>query len=102
MKIATTDFGNYTTKLSHQVQHSKAEQNNTVNIKKQNSTSVVQKQNNTTTVQKEQLGTVTNEEKKFFAGLYPENKTDIMNYHFYHKNGKMQGVTLGTIFDKRG
>ena len=84
MKITTNDFGNYTAKLSRTAQTPKAEQTNTAEI------------------QKQKLGTVTSEEKKFFAGLYPENKEDVMNYHFYHKNGKMQGVSLGTIFDKRG
>ncbi len=84
MKITTNEFGNYTTKVSRPVHPPKTEQNAAAEI------------------QKEKLGTITKEEKKFFAGLYPENKEEVMNYHFYHKNGKMQGVTLGTIFDKRG
>jgi len=83
MKIATNDFGNYTAKIARTVNTSKAEQPNSE-------------------IPKQKLGTITNDEKKFFAGLYPENKEEVMNYHFYHKNGKMQGVTLGTIFDKRG
>ncbi len=80
MKITTTDFGTYTNKINRPVQQ----------------------QPQPAEAQKQKLGTISNEEKKFFAGLYPENKEDVMNYHFYHKNGKMQGVTLGTIFDKRG
>ncbi len=91
MKISTNDFGNYSNRVNKPVQ----QHNNSAAIQKQVT-------GTSTAVQKEKLGTVTNEEKKFFAGLYPENKTDVMNYHFYHKNGKMQGVTLGTIFDKRG
>lgn len=41
-------------------------------------------------------------EKKYFAKLYPENAKDVMEYHFYEKNGKMSGVKLGSNFDKRG
>ena len=84
MKIVTNDFGNYTARATRPVQQ-------------QNTAAEIQKQ-----LAKAELGNVTNEEKKFFAGLYPENKEEVMNYHFYHKNGKMQGVTLGTVFDKRG
>ena len=85
MKIVTNDFGNYTARATRSVQ----QQHNTA--------AEIQKQST-----KVDLGNITKEEKKFFAGLYPENKEEVMNYHFYHKNGKMQGVTLGTIFDKRG
>ena len=42
------------------------------------------------------------DEKKFFAGLYPEKKTEIMDYHFYQKTGKMNGVVKGSLFNKRG
>jgi hypothetical protein len=41
-------------------------------------------------------------EKKFFAKLYPENKNEIMEYHFYRKNGKVSGVSKGTLIDQRG
>ncbi len=44
---------------------------------------------------------VTTEEKKFFTEMYPENKTEIVN-HFYSKNGKMTGVKVGSLFNKRG
>ena len=80
MKISTNDFGNYSAKLNKPV---------------------VPKEQNVQ-VQKQDLGTISKEEKKFFAELYPENKKDVMDYHFYQKTGKMQGVTLGTMFDKRG
>lgn len=80
MKITTNEFGNYSPKATQNVGQSyQAPQ-----------------------VKQEKLGTVTNDEKKFFAGLYPENKQDVMDYHFYQKTGKMQGVTLGTLFDQRG
>ena len=45
---------------------------------------------------------VTKEEKEFFVRLYPENKKEIMDYHFYKPTGKMAGVAIGTYFDKRG
>ncbi len=41
-------------------------------------------------------------EKRFFAGMYPENKSEIMEYHFYSKTGKMSGVHLGSKIDRRG
>lgn len=45
---------------------------------------------------------VSNEEKKFFTKLYPENKDQINNYHFYNKVGDKNGVSIGSLFDKRG
>jgi hypothetical protein len=42
------------------------------------------------------------DEKKFFAGLYPENVKEVMDYHFYEKSGKLSGVTLGSMFDRKG
>jgi len=41
-------------------------------------------------------------EKDFFKNIYPENVNDIVNYHFYQKNGEMSGVNVGSIIDKRG
>lgn len=45
---------------------------------------------------------VTTDEKDFFAKLYPENKNEIIDYHFYGREGKMNGVSIGSLFDKRG
>ena len=45
---------------------------------------------------------VTSEEKDFFKKLYPENKKEIVDYHFYQNSGRMNGVSVGTLFDKRG
>lgn len=45
---------------------------------------------------------ITSEEKDFFAKLYPESKKEIVDYHFYQNSGKMNGVTVGTLFDRRG
>jgi len=80
MKINPSEFGNYTNKINRPVQQAQKP---------------VEFQN-------QKLGTITNDEKKFFAKLFPESKDDVMNYHFYHKDGKMQGVSVGTVFDKRG
>lgn len=45
---------------------------------------------------------VTPEEKKFFANMYPEKQKEIMTYEFYNAKGKITGVTIGSLFDKRG
>ncbi|MGE5400391.1 MAG: hypothetical protein ACM3S2_08300 [Ignavibacteriales bacterium] len=45
---------------------------------------------------------ITNEEKNFFVNLYPESRKEIADYHFYQKSGKMSGVSVGSLFDKRG
>ena len=42
------------------------------------------------------------DEKKFFINRYPQKKEDIVDYHFYQKSGKMSGVRIGQLFDKRG
>ncbi len=51
------------------------------------------------TISKPELTTV---EKEFFAALYPQEKSQIMDYHYYQKNGQMSGVKIGSMFDKRG
>ncbi|MFA4924066.1 MAG: hypothetical protein WC557_07735 [Ignavibacteriaceae bacterium] len=45
---------------------------------------------------------LTTVEKEFFAALYPQEQSQIMDYHFYQKNGQMSGVKIGSMFDKRG
>jgi len=42
------------------------------------------------------------DEKMFFSKLYPEKRNEIMNYSFYERTGKMNGVSVGTNFDKKG
>ncbi len=42
------------------------------------------------------------EEKDFFAKLYPDNKADVADYHFYERSGKLSGVKLGSLIDRRG
>ncbi len=41
-------------------------------------------------------------EKAFFKSVYPNNEAEINNYHFYEPSGKLSGVSLGSLFDKRG
>ncbi len=45
---------------------------------------------------------ISDKEKQFFANMYPDNKSEIMKYHFYQKNGRMSGVAVGSLFDRRG
>lgn len=45
---------------------------------------------------------ITDEEKKFFAEMYPEKKNEIINYQFYQRNGKVLSVAIGSTFDKKG
>ena len=45
---------------------------------------------------------ISNEEKKFFTKIYPENKHEIMDYHYYKPSGRMSGVSVGSLFDRRG
>ncbi len=42
------------------------------------------------------------EEKNFFAKLYPQSKSEVADYHFYEKNGKLSGVKIGSLIDMRG
>jgi len=45
---------------------------------------------------------ITDEEKNFFAEMYPEKKNEIINYQFYQRNGKVLSVAIGSTFDKKG
>ncbi len=80
MKISTNSIGNYNPIIS------------------KNNINVNQLQTKKTT----DIVKVTNEEKKFFAKLYPKDTEQIENYHFYNKAGDKNGVSLGSLFDKRG
>ena len=86
MKISTNTIGNYGPQIPRWVQK-QAKTNETFHLP--NSNNIAAKKE------------ITTEEKKFFVDLYPQNKTDIEN-HFYSKNGKMSGVKVGSLFNKRG
>lgn len=42
------------------------------------------------------------DEKKFFAQMYPAKQNEIMEYYYYEKSGKMNGISVGTNIDRRG
>ncbi|MGK9477047.1 hypothetical protein [Melioribacter sp. OK-6-Me] len=77
MKITTNSFGNYSLNRINQNQQ-------------------IQR---TQTDKKNEL---TNAEKQFFANLYPEKTDEILKYEFYNAKGKVSGVAVGSLFDKRG
>ncbi len=79
MKISTNSFGNYKPIAAQKKNVSLVEPKKAVETLK-----------------------ISNEEKNFFTNLYPENKDQIINYHFYNKEGDKNGVSLGSIFDRRG
>lgn len=81
MKISTNPVGNY-----HPVNFKKA-----LNVKKLKTDQVVKTP-----------AEVSKDEKSFFANLYPDQKEQIIDYHFYERSGKMSGVSIGSILDKRG
>ena len=45
---------------------------------------------------------INNDEKKFFADMYPTKQTEIMEYYYYEKSGRMNGISVGTNIDRRG
>jgi hypothetical protein len=45
---------------------------------------------------------ISSEEKKYFAQLYPARQDEIMGYQLYNSKGKVSGVHVGSLFDKRG
>lgn len=51
---------------------------------------------------KVEAANVSKEEKQFFTKLYPNDTDQIENYHFYNKAGDKNGVSIGSLFDKRG
>lgn len=81
MKISTNSIGNYKPVI--------AQRNNQVN--------------KTQETKKIKLDAkITNDEKTFFKKLYPQQEEEINKYHFYNKNGTKNGVSLGSLFDRRG
>ncbi len=86
MRISTNTIGNYGPQISKGVQK-KAKTSETFQLP--NANSVGSKKE------------ISPDEKKFFVDLYPNNKTEIEN-HFYSKSGKMSGVKVGSLFNKRG
>ncbi|MFO7445010.1 MAG: hypothetical protein R6W90_01530 [Ignavibacteriaceae bacterium] len=89
MKISTNSIGNYTPNIKPKTVHNEKfniETNQNLQVK---NPSVAE-------------SSITQEEKDFFMGLYPQNTGEIDSYHFYHKSGKMAGIILGSQIDRRG
>ncbi|MBN1301152.1 MAG: hypothetical protein JW995_08030 [Melioribacteraceae bacterium] len=84
MKIGTNPVGNYSPV------YRKSQTTNIQNTIKAENTAV------------EDAVQISKKEKAFFSQMYPEKKEQIMSHHFYMKNGNMSGVTIGSLFDKRG
>jgi hypothetical protein len=61
-----------------------------------------QTKNKTENVQNTKNEKIGVEEKKFFAQLYPNQQDEIMDYKFYNSKGKVTGVHVGSLFDRRG
>jgi len=45
---------------------------------------------------------INSEEKKFFAEMYPAKQSEIMEYYYYERSGRMNGIAVGTNLDRRG
>jgi hypothetical protein len=89
MKISMNNIGNYTPSMKTSTDISQKFNIDTNNDLKTKSTETVN-------------STVTPEEKDYFMDLYPENKNEISDYHFYQRSGKMSGVKIGSLIDRRG
>ena len=85
MKITTNNIGNYSPALIQKNNH------NTPNPEPAQANGT-----------KGETAPLSSKEKQFFAKMYPDKQSEIMDYHFYQKTGKMSGVSLGTIIDRRG
>lgn len=88
MRIDTNSVGNYTPVNVKNIERKPNPAEVSSNIQSKNISS-----------SKENLSA---EEKDFFAKLYPQNKSEIVDYHFYERSGKLSGVKLGSLIDKRG
>lgn len=96
MKIGTNFAGNYNPyNVSNVNKLNKTQNINKVN--KTQETANIQTNNNIA-----ENDAISKEEKTFFADMYPEKSSEIVDYHFYQRSGKMNGVSVGTLFDKRG
>ena len=85
MRVTTNSIGNYFPQLTRKI----------TNVAPKES---VQKTSQTESTQ--QL--LSQKEKEMFVKMYPQQKSEIMEYHYYQKNGVMSGVTVGSLLDRRG
>lgn len=89
MKISTNMIGNY----NPQVYNSSVK--NTKSVEPQSKLE-------STPADKKVAVNLSSDEKNYFVKLYPQNKSEIIDHHAYEKNGKLSGVKIGSMFDKRG
>ena len=89
MRITTNSIGNYSPQSI---------QTKTANISKVKANST---RNLNKPVEKNELN-LSREEKNFFVKQYPLNKNEIVDYHFYKRNGETDGVKVGSLIDRRG
>ncbi len=79
MKISSNSIGNYAPSYIKPVQN-----------------------NNRTAAAANSAEKISKEEKNFFAGLYPAQKDEILSYQLYNAKGKVSGIHVGSLFDRRG
>jgi len=48
------------------------------------------------------LDGISQDEKQFFAKMYPKKKEVVLQHNFYGKNGQISAFSVGSLFDKRG
>jgi hypothetical protein len=53
-------------------------------------------------IRENQTNTISVEEKKFFVSLYPSQQEEVLGYNFYNSKGKVSGMHVGSLFDRRG
>jgi len=85
MRVGTNNIGNYFPQRTRNVSNVAQKTN-------------IQKTTKTLSVEQ----AITSKEKALFAKMYPQQKEEIMEYHYYQRNGSMAGVTVGSLFDRRG
>jgi hypothetical protein len=93
MKIDSNPIGNYRPVY---LQNSVQNNNSVTNAKKSQVSAAAARTVN------DSSATITTEEKKYFSDMYPASKQEIADYHFYSRTGKMSGVSVGSLFDRRG
>lgn len=98
MKITSNTIGNYGPAFTRQVKQTNqtAQKSQIAELKAKQQIQQIQQSTSPKTEG------INNDEKEFFINLYPENSTEIVDYHFYQKTGKMSGVSVGSIIDRRG
>lgn len=89
MKITTNSVGNYTNIISR----------NNISARK---TEQASETKSASSVHAGEAAKLTADEKNFFVNMYPSNKKEIMDHHFYERSGRMSGVKVGSIINRRG